>query len=82
MSVASAIRRRFDVDDLKTLGLISFGSLWIGLGTMFLTGKALEPKEWVPVVRTDPATGCQYLEGSWGQLTLRVDASGKPICSR
>jgi len=73
--------------DFTGFVLLAMGSLSIGLGSAvllskLLTGTLFAPAEWTPVVRIDPATNCQYLEGTWGQLTLRVDADGKPMCSR
>jgi len=82
MSARPAARPTFDRSDLKTLALIALCSVTIGLAASTFINNALVPKEWKPTVRTDPATNCQYLEGTWGQLTLRVDSSGKPMCSR
>lgn len=34
------------------------------------------------LVRHDALTGCQYLEGSRGGLTPRLDATGKQVCKK
>lgn len=33
-------------------------------------------------LRTDYGTGCQYLEGSLGGLTPRLDTNGQQICEK
>lgn len=33
-------------------------------------------------LRTDAMTGCQYLEGSRGGLTPRLDGDGRHVCER